>query len=231
LFPGDPGKVVEEVHLLLDAIYATEVEWFGALADAEVARWLTTPNGGRVMGIVSESSAAMKVGRFRKADIVVHRRSRFIGMTLTRRGKLDAPPFLERSAGLLRAAESLEGKRDRCDLGLDRMCAVGLEGVWFLHESLHIVSNGSNKNPGVVPTRIPWEILLELVACGVDSTRQLPSRYCDSRCSIGCRLGEIAQARCSWQIAGRGQADSRAERGTDFRNVPPIGPSGSGFES
>ena len=233
LFPANPDKVVEEVHLLFDAIYATEVEWFGALSDAEAARWLTTPNGGRVMGIISESSAAMKAGRFRKADIVVHRSSRFVGITLTRRGKLDKPPLLLQSAALLRAAESLEGGRDRCDLTKDQACAVGLQGIWFLHESLHIVSNGSNKKSGVPPTRIPWEIVLELVACGVDLTRPLPARYCDSRCSVACRLGDIAQTRCSWRPSGVGQVEGRSESRSpgSFQNPPRIDPSRSGSKS
>jgi len=114
LFPRNPRKVVEDMHGILDAIYATEVDWFEALADADRAHWLTTSTGGRVMGIVSESSAAMKVGRFRKADIVAHRTSRFLGIALTRRGKHDRPPFLGRAAALLRAAESLEGGDERC---------------------------------------------------------------------------------------------------------------------
>lgn len=197
LFPDNPTKVVEETHLLFDAMYATELEWFNALADAESAQWLTTSTGGRIIGIASESSAAMKVGRLRKADVVAHRSQRFIGITLTRRGKLDVPPFLAHAAALLRAAERLEGGRDRSDLTLEHASAVGSEGVWFLHESLHILSNGSSKNLSVAPTSIPWHTVLELLACGLDAKRVLPSTYCDSRCELGCRLGEIATPRCS----------------------------------
>lgn len=199
LFPDDPGTVVDRIHGILDSLYATELEWFGALADADRALWISTEQGGRVIGITSESSAAMKAGRSKKADLVVHRSSRFIGITLTRRGKFDMPPQLRLAASLLRSAECLESGAERCVLTLEESGVVGVQGIWFLHESLSILSNGSSKNTRMPQSRIPWEAALELVACGVDPSRALPALYCDARCERACRLGIAAQSRCRWR--------------------------------
>jgi hypothetical protein len=197
LFADKPASVVAALSPIFTAIYVAEQSWLRALVDARTATDIVTPTGVRVVGILSASPAAMRAARFiKKGDVVVHNSDEWISATVTHHGRSDRVPYLQMCASFLRAAEELEAGSDRVASAPDVLAQRGLSGRWYLHDNDRILANRTAKKRDVPPTRIPWGIVLELIAAGLDDTYPIPVRYCDARCKSVCRLGGIAQTRC-----------------------------------
>lgn len=182
-------QTVRDMEQILDVIIAREKDWCDAVAQYEAnAKVYKTGKKGKVkiVAVEAESGATIKVSRWKdKADLTIHRNltQGHVGIVVRTNGPLHnfrlAP-----LAKTLRTAEAIEGK-ERVDFS--KLSNVGEVHGWFLHSSDRILSKGSPKATNVAPTRIPFEVLTDLVLSHFDKDLKLPDKYCPINRCIGKR--------------------------------------------
>ncbi len=174
--PDSPDRVTDIMMDLYDAAYATERDWTRARTDfKKTATILRLSDGSRVVSLVSDSTAALKVARLHRADLIVHRNSRgHTGITVRSNGQLGRL-HLGALAEAVRIAECVVRGQSVPEEGLRD---VGTVAGWYLHDSGKILSKGSPKNPTVPPSAIPLDVLLRLAAGFLDPVRGMPTALC-----------------------------------------------------
>ena len=196
---GQPQRVIEIVMDLFDAARATELDWLQAKRDFASALVVRLADKTRLIGIESDSSGAAKVARLHRADLVVHRSSAgHTGITIRSNGRLKGFD-LSALAALLRIAEAVERGET---VEQRRLQHVGMVAGWYLHDSGKILAKGSPKNPGVEPSRLSVQRILELGAALVEPARGMPPAFCRlargvGRDCAGCPFAVLRLAACN----------------------------------
>jgi len=199
LYPEDPGNVVEVLITLYDAAYATERHWFQALEDYKSATVTRLKNRARLSAVFSDTSAAVKVARLKRADLVIHRNSPgHTGITARNNGVL-AKLHMEILAEVIRIAEAIIAQEP---IEYDRLRQLGIIHGWYLHDSGRILSKGSPKNKQIPPSKLDLNEVLQLCAARLDETQPMPPRFCalarspEAQCD-GCPFQRMDLASCA----------------------------------
>ncbi len=174
-YPDRPDRVVALVLELYDAAYATELDWFKAVEDFMHARVVVLENQARVVSIFSDTTAAVKVARHNRADLVIHRNSQgHTGITARHNGVF-AQLELSEVAALLRTAEA---SREGGEIQHPQLRLIGMIHGWYLHDSLRILSRGSAKHRGLPASALSLEEIQDLTVAALDPARPVPGGWC-----------------------------------------------------
>lgn len=175
LYPQTPDRVIELMLEMYDAAYLTEKEWFQAKEDYKSATSVRLANKARIVAIASDTSAALKVARLHKADLIIHRNSAGqTGITARNNGIL-SQLNLNLIAEVVRTAEATVAGEP---VEYERLRAYGVVHGWFLHDSGRILSKGSPKNREVPPSLLALEDLLQFAGARLDEELKMPETFC-----------------------------------------------------
>ncbi len=195
-YPDSPEKMVPLIWETFDALYEVEQDWVKALRDFENATQVVLDSGVKIVAIESDSSAATKVARLHKADIVIHKNSQgHIGVTIRKNGRLKKNSNLVPCAQLIRAVEAIKCNQSYEVKSLEN---IGTVHGWYLHDTLNILSRGSPKKSDVPPSKITLEEIMELIAFRLAGVALPPKQYCpQDRCTgEKCSLYRLALPQC-----------------------------------
>lgn len=194
-----PERVLELMLEVYDALYATEQEWVLANADFSRAQILDLPAGrGRLVAIESSSTAAPRVARMHRADLVIHRNEKgHIGITGRHTGSLADLNFAL-LAEVLRVGEAMVGGES---IDYPVLRNPGMSHGWYLHDSARILAKGSARNREVVASRLTQQELIELCGARLEARLPMPERLCQRRQSplggcLGCPFEPLQLRTC-----------------------------------
>lgn len=174
-YAQDPQRVTALVHELYDAAFSTELEWFQALEDFKKASVVTLSSQARLVAIHSDTSAALKVARLNRGDLIIHRNSAGqTGITARNNGLLSSID-LAVVAEVVRVAEAIVAGEA---IEYHRLRELGTVHGWYLHDSGKILSKGSPKNREVPPSQLALIDLLEMVRARLDALYPMPDSVC-----------------------------------------------------
>jgi len=169
---SDFVRTVNLVCQCLDAINETERLWLSAKSDSENA--IVVQGGSiKVIGLSSDSTSAMKVGRSLYADVVVVKDSNgHVGITATSGIKWKEPD-LTPTIRMLRLVESSLSSNH---YSIDQLSEVGDLLGWFFHSSRVIISCGGPKARNRQPTLMTLSEICSLVAISLNVQTPWPER-------------------------------------------------------
>ncbi|MCR4314761.1 MAG: hypothetical protein NUW37_00280 [Planctomycetes bacterium] len=157
---GEYVKTWETVATILDAIYATEVDWFKAVEDVSHGYCVKLEGGLSVIAVLSDSRKIMKAARYLQHDLIIAQDNQNrIGITPKIQPNLSEVDFSRLVEALRKLECNMRG------IEFERLeSQIGEKFYWFLHDSRRIVASGSRKNTKAQPTIIPRNLICEVTA-------------------------------------------------------------------
>lgn len=181
LYPNGYNKVLVWLFEGLDAKYNAELDFQFSQYGSEVQKIeVVLPRDivRYVYASETDSRSFAKMARYKGAALIVQKNSRGQVQIQSNKQIEGLIPVMEDIAVMLRREEAI---RKKVRLTTDRQILIG-EGKlpdvpeWYYHKGLNAVMNGSLTTPNVPPTRIPFEIIKNLVVLAITPT--LPKSVC-----------------------------------------------------
>lgn len=200
-YANNPEKVQEIVFEIFDAYYLLELEWFDVINQLKNAFQIETRNGYKITLVYSESPKAARATRFQKFDACVIKDPLTHSITIQwnrQISKLTLNARLEMVRRITKQLRILEASSCQEEIDQKRLDEVGEYRGWFLHDSITLLLFGSQKNPPKTASKIPDQVIAEIVACGLDSERPFPKDFClREECGESCIFYKFDFSNCN----------------------------------
>jgi len=200
---SDFQKTFQDMENILDSVVALGKDWETAISQYEAGSSLFKVGNKKKVKIVAveaESGSVFRVARWKdKADLIIYQHPMNKNTTISIRRNGPLKYFtLNSLSRLVRTAEMIETKT-RTDT--DKLDSIGESCGWFLHSSEILLIKGSPKAPQMIPSKIPFQTLTEIVLCFFDTERKIPDRYCPPTNCSGrkCQFYNLSLPNCHVQ--------------------------------